>query len=269
MTLVFDIGNSSIKGGIFEDVRCVYSFRWDTDEEGAREALVPELGAISRFGPIRRAGCVSVVPFWTEWLRMHLAEIPGIPLEVLTTKSAVPVNLEYDTPDTLGVDRLAAAVGAWQRFGPTAAQDTMPDNGHAAPAASALIVLDAGTAVTYEVVDADGTYRGGPIGPGPELIRRAIQHGTAQLPRVELIEPQWATGRSTDEAIRSGIMFGFQDSVRAMLARLRTEIDSESMVIATGGWADWLSERITEIDRVEANLVLEGVREMLLYRKPD
>ncbi len=264
MTLVFDIGNSSIKGALYEDVTCVSLFRWSPDAsrkivasatentDRDRERFAEELDHFVSERPITRIGCVSVVPAWTTMLSQAVHSIWGLSVEVLTTSSPVPLPHEYRTPETLGVDRLALAVGAWKKYA------------HAEECRS-IIAIDAGTAVTHEVIDADGVYLGGPIGPGPDLLRRALAEGTAQLPTVGLKEPLSALAQSTDEALQAGIMYGFLDGVRGMILRIEADLNARPFVVATGGWADWLSERIPEIDVVDADLVLFGVNEMLIF----
>jgi type III pantothenate kinase len=170
---------------------------------------------------------------------------------VITPDAPLPFTLGYDTPDTLGTDRLAAAAAGWVRYG--RARGDGPD-------ARSVLVVDVGTAVTYEVVDRDGVYRGGAIGPGPRLVRRALQSGTAQLPGVPLAFPPSATGRSTPAALQSGIMWGVVDSIRGMTGRLAGALPDCPVVVLTGGWSDRLGPHLDVVDHVAPHLVLEGVR---------
>lgn len=192
----------------------------------------------------------SVVPAVTE----RLAE--AVRAETLRPSLAVghtltlPFAMGYETPETLGADRLAAAAGALALY--REAQPGRP-----------LVVVDVGTAVTVEVVSADDVFLGGVIGAGPELARRALADGTAQLPDVAPELPRRAIGRSTREAIQSGLLFPFLDGARGLLARIAGELGAEPFVVATGGWGALLAEHVLAIDHAEPHLVLHGVRALL------
>ncbi|GMQ81842.1 MAG: type III pantothenate kinase [Rhodothermia bacterium] len=252
MILGFDIGNSSTKAAFFEKGNCLEVFTFSDSDLQSSEQIEQILKQLAGRNDISDAGCVSVVPEITDRLEEAVGAVFGLQLRRLTTASPVPIEVRYETPETLGVDRLAAAVASHILFGRT-------DDG----TRRAVIALDAGTAVTSEVVMAGGVYEGGTIAPGPDLMRLSLNRGTAQLPNVEMVIPDSSVGRSTDTAIRSGIMFGFLDSVQAMLLRTISALNEPVFVVATGGWADWLSSRIPEIDRVEPQLVLHGVRLMM------
>ncbi len=240
MILVLDIGNSSAKAGLWDGQRMVYSGRIAGQSDV--EALVAKASRMDR------AGAVSVVPgqndAWTR--RVHAAT--GCHLEFFTAHSRLPFAMHYETPDTLGADRIAAAAGAWL--------SPMRTPGRAA------LVIDAGTALNMELVRTDGAYVGGIIAPGPELMRRALSAGTAQLPLIPLVDPAGVTGASTEKALQSGVMNGFMAMTRGLMAGLLEEAGvagSEVYVAATGGWAAWLADRMDGIDEVRPDLVLEGV----------
>src|SRR5690606_2623443 len=126
-----------------------------------------------------------------------------------------------------------------------------------------LVVVDAGTAVTVEVVSADDVFLGGTIGAGPDLVRRALAGGTAQPPDVAPGLPPRAIGRSTREAIQSGLLFPFLDGVRGLLTRIADELGTEPYAVATGGWGTLLAEHVPAIVHAEPHLVLHGVRALL------
>jgi type III pantothenate kinase len=253
MVLALDIGNSAVKGGLFDDDGLVRTFFLDglsvasADVDAWREGLDGPLDGAE----VTAAGLVSVVPAALPPARSALQELTGGPVRVVTTDAPLPFTLGYDTPDTLGTDRLAAAAAGWARYGQA---------GRDATTAQSVLVVDVGTAVTYEVVDRDGVYRGGAIGPGPRLMRRALQSGTAQLPSVPLSFPPSATGRSTSAALQSGIMWGVVDSIRGMTDRLAGALPDRPVVVLTGGWSDRLRPHLNLVDHVAPHLVLEGVR---------
>jgi type III pantothenate kinase len=160
----------------------------------------------------------------------------------------LPFELAYKTPDTLGTDRLAAAAAGWAQYGRVAAPP------------QSVIVVDAGTAVTYEVVHRDGIYQGGVISAGPALTRRALTNGTAQLPDVSLALPDDPVGRSTHSALQSGIMWGLVDGVQGMVDRLAGTLPDVPRIILTGGWGSLLADHLDRVDAYAPHLVLEGIR---------
>ncbi len=251
MWLTLDIGNSSAKGGLFDGPHLAHTFRLPLTrldpEEAWDAALREELGGVR----VERAGIASVVPSVTEMVQRVVTHETGAPVLVVRPSLRMPFTLAYETPHTLGIDRLAAATAAWTRFGQG------PDGPRS------VVALDAGTAVTYDVVERTGVFLGGPIGAGPRLILRSLSTGTAQLPEVPLDIPEEVIGRSTREALQSGIMYGFLDGVGGMLARIRARLGHRPVVVATGGWGPCLHENVAAVDHVDLHLVLEGVRVLL------
>ncbi|MFQ5572290.1 MAG: type III pantothenate kinase, partial [Rhodothermales bacterium] len=169
--------------------------------------------------------------------------------EDIHVEMKLPFTLAYETPHTLGTDRLAAAVAAWTMHGLTDNHDPR-----------CIVALDAGTAITYDVVDQFGVFRGGAIGAGPQLLNAALSKGTAQLPSVPTELPTTPIGRSTQEALQAGIMYAFLDGVQGLLARIGDTLEDAPFVVATGGWADFLHTHLNAIDHVEPHLVLHGIR---------
>lgn len=245
MWLLLDMGNSSTKVALHDGTSIRRRARFDTVDPDRDADFMEWASGVN----VDRAGAVTVVPAvegrWNGMIRRRF----GIELEFFDHESRLPFELVYDTPATLGNDRIAAAAGARHLGGQ--------------PEDTAVIAVDTGTAVTYEVVTADGRYLGGPIAPGPELLRRAIHAGTAQLPLVELNMPGRLTGAGTEQAIQAGIMAGFIDSVDGMLERLVAATVGPTDIILTGGWAGWLKPRLTHDVVVEPDLVVLGVRELM------
>jgi type III pantothenate kinase len=252
MLLTLDVGNSALKGGYFDgdelvDVFSVSVGTVDADEDpvGAwREALASPL----RNAAIEHVGLTSVVPATTDAVTEALAGVTDAPLTRVRPTMPLPFELAYETPDTLGTDRLAAAVAGWVRFG------------RAASPPRSVLVVDAGTAVTCEVVHRDGVYQGGTIGAGPALTRTALQAGTAQLPAVPLALPDAPVGRSTQTALQSGIMWGLVDGVRGMTDRLAATLPDAPRIVLTGGWGALLTDHLDRADAHDPHLVLRGIR---------
>jgi type III pantothenate kinase len=163
-----------------------------------------------------------------------------------TIKTGMPIR--YDNPHEVGADRLANAVGAYEKV-----HDT-------------CVVVDFGTAITYDIVSAAGEYLGGIITPGAEISIDALYDRAAKLPKVELARPRSLIGKNTVDAIRSGIVYGFAGQVEGILRRLRAELGPTTFVIATGGLAGLLVPFIREtIDDVDDLLTLNGLR--LIYER--
>ena len=247
MLLTLDLGNSALKGGLFDGDRLVRTFRIPLTEALDLESAIHDR---LRGVECTEAGLVSVVPAVTERVRSAVASAVGVSPHPFDVETPVPFRVAYETPETLGIDRIAAAAAGWTRYGLEARR--------------AVVVLDAGTAVTYEVIDHTATYRGGVIAPGPALSRQALAEGTAQLPAVPLELPDRPVGRTTERAMQAGVMYGFLDSVSGMLGRLTEPLD-RPFVVATGGWAPVLRRAWpSRIDLVEPHLVLYGVRVLML-----
>ncbi len=250
--LILDIGNSAVKGGLFENGLLTRTFRM----ESRPTASIPSYRHALRrhcegFG-LDRVGIVSVVPELTHILSEAVRfEFPVWPERIGITMR-LPFEMGYRTPETLGADRLAAAVAGFRLHG-------LDDKGKP----RSVIVVDAGTAVTFDVIDARRVYRGGAITAGPALVLNALARGTAQLPEVSAHMPPRAIGRSTREALQSGVLFGFVDSVESMVARMARQVRGRPFVVVTGGWGELLSEVVPAVDRFDRDLVLYGGHHLL------
>ena len=162
----------------------------------------------------------------------------------LNSKLKLGVTIDYPKPESIGADRLANVAAVAELYGWPA------------------IVVDFGTAVTFDVVSGERTYIGGVIAPGLEAMTDFLYQNTALLPKLSLKEPRSAVGKSTVEAMRSGAIFGYRGLVREILARIKAEQFSRRKVavIATGGYARLLASRVPEVAVVHPHLTLEGLR---------
>ena len=162
----------------------------------------------------------------------------------LNWKLKLGVTIEYPQPESIGADRLANAAAVAELYG------------------SPAIIVDFGTAVTFDVVSEERSYIGGVIAPGLEAITKFLYQRTALLPRLSLKEPQRAVGKSTVEAMRSGAIFGYRGLVREILARIKAEQFSHKKVVtvATGGYARLVASQLPEIAVIHPHLTLEGLR---------
>jgi len=154
------------------------------------------------------------------------------------------IGIDYPEPASIGADRLANSVAAVALFNPPA------------------IVVDLGTAVTFDVISQDGNYIGGVIAPGLEAMTDYLHQRTAQLPKITLLEPPSAIGKSTRHAMLSGAVYGYRGLIREILNKIRASLPSSVHVkiVATGGDAELIAAGLPEIDEVHPKLTLEGLR---------
>jgi type III pantothenate kinase len=252
MLLGVDVGNTQTHLGTFRGEELVHDWRFAT----VRDSTADELGAALRnllalrdlgFADIDASILSSTVPQlrpeWTAMAERYLGhEMPVVGPGVRT---GMPIRM--DNPREVGADRLVNAVAAYERVrGP-------------------CVIVDFGTAITYDCVGAAGEYIGGIIAPGVEISMEALTSRAAAIPKVDLTPPRALIGKSTVEAIRSGVIYGFASQVDGMVARLREELGEETEAIATGGLAHAIVPFCELIDDVDEMLTLTGLR--LIYER--
>src|SRR5919107_4926578 len=221
MLLVVDAGNTQTHLGTFRDGALVQHWRFAT----VRESTADELGAVLRnllaLRGMHLEGLDGVIVSSTvpqlrpEWVAMGERYLDG-DVKVVGPGLRTGMPIRYDNPHEIGPDRLVNAVAGYDRVG------------------GACVVVDFGTAVTHDVVSAEGEYLGGVIFPGLEISLEALTERAAALPTIDLTEPRAVLGKSTVEAIRSGVLYGYAGMVDGILARLEGEL-GVSYAIATGG----------------------------------
>ncbi len=228
---------------------------WSTIRSSSHRRVVieTELTLAASNWDIIQIGISSVVPEITEVVAEILKTRKMVQPVTVDPTMRLPFAMGYKTPGTLGADRIAAAAGALSFF----RNDKPPRS---------IVVVDAGTAVTLDVISAENVYLGGSIAPGPELLQFALSRGTSQLPSVPWVEPHSPIGTSTEESIQAGIVIPFLEGIRALLLATICELSDAPHVVATGGWGPWLADRIPEIEYVEPSLVLDGIRELVQYQ---
>lgn len=242
MILLFDIGNTNTHVGLANGKRVVR--HTDIPTGGWRDGRAH--AALRRF--VRKSvpegvAVCSVVPQATPLVRREVRQLWPLKSLELTPETLRGVGIDYPEPDTIGPDRLANAVAAKHHFG--------------APA----VVVDFGTAVTFDVVNRHGDYVGGIIAPGLAAMTDYLHEKTALLPRIRIREVRSAIGRSTEHAMLVGAVHGYRGLVRELIAELQRELRVQELpVVATGGYAKLIAAKLPEIRRVEPNLTLEGLR---------
>jgi type III pantothenate kinase len=247
MLLVVDVGNTQTHFGTFRGDELLEHWRFAT----VRESTADELGAALRnLLELRGIGMAdldaSIVsstvpqlgPEWSDMARRYLNH----EMLVVGPGTKTGMALRYDNPREIGADRLVNAVAAYDKVG------------------GACIVVDFGTAITYDPVSADGEYLGGIISPGIEISMEALTNRAAKLPRIDIAPPRSLIGKTTVDAIRSGIVYGFAGQVDAIVGRLRAELGEDTETIATGGLAQHIVPFTESIDEVDDLLTLNGLK---------
>lgn len=242
MLLLFDIGNTHTHLGLANHKRIVKHANIPTAKWFDHSAGVLVKRFVGR-NIVDGAVVCSVVPRATPMARQWVRATWNPPFIELNAKTTRGVGIDYPRPKTIGADRLANSVAAFKRFG--------------AP----VVVVDFGTAVTFDVVDARGNYAGGIIAPGLAAMTDYLHEKTALLPRIKIAEPKHVVGKSTEEAMLAGAIFGYRGLVRELIHELKREMKVARLpVVGTGGYAELMAAGLPEISTVEPNLTLEGLR---------
>ncbi|MBC7791159.1 MAG: type III pantothenate kinase [Anaerolineae bacterium] len=249
MIIALDVGNTETTIGLFEGAELESHWRITTestrtpDEWGLLlHALMQAAGVQS--GRVSGAAIASVVPPVTGPLAEACAQwLHAAPL-VIDGSSRLPITLEVDEPMTVGADRIVNTLAASRLY------------------RTDMIVVDLGTATTYDCITAAGVFLGGVIAPGLRSLAETLFRRTSKLPAIELIPPTRVIGKRTEECIRAGVVFGAAESTDGLVRRIKKEWPSDSVpkVIATGGLAPLLAPLCNEIDQVDLYLTLQGLR---------
>lgn len=241
MLLTIDIGNSSVKFGLFDQGNMVSRFAISTDALRATGKIEELSGEVS--GHQFEAVIVSsVVPEMNETIAEFSQTHLGITPVFVDHTFDFGFEIRYDPPSAVGVDRLVAASAAARKYG------------------KPCIVCDFGTAATIDAVNSTGEYLGGIITPGITTLSHALVQKTSKLPEIELKKPDSVIGSSTVAAIASGIYYGYAGLVEGLIKRIIEELGEKPSVIATGGFAEMIAGEVPAIEIVDNDLVLEGLQ---------
>jgi len=253
MLMVIDVGNTNTVIGVYEGKRLVSHWRLTTvrdrtvDEHGILARNLLSLASIDA-GSIDAMIVASVVPPLNGVLET-MADV-YFRLKPLFVEPGVRTGMPilYDNPQEVGADRIVNGVAAYERC------------------RSALIVVDFGTATTFDAISARGEYLGGAIAPGLSISSDALFQRAARLPRVDIRRPDRVIGRTTTQSLQSGLFFGYLGLIEGILARMRAELEPPVRTIGTGGLVTSLEQELRGLlDELEPNLTLEGLR--ILYER--
>lgn len=249
MLLVVDVGNTNTVFGVFAPDRedAVASIRASTRRDRMPDEwyaiLVPALDAVKvRAGDLTGMIISSVVPPVTRWLREMGKDRLGVDPLVVNSGLTFGIGIDYPTPEEIGADRLVNSAAAYRKYG--------------AP----LISIDFGTAINFDVVNHLGNYVGGALAPGLIVAFEAMTGRAARLFNVDLIVPEHAIGKSTTEALQSGMMLGYLALMEGMITRLSAELEGDPTVIVTGGYSEVFEHVSPMIHHFEPDLTIAGLR---------
>lgn len=252
MLMAIDIGNTHTVIGIFEENKLLEHWRITSDLARTEDEifvvlnfLLQEHGIVK--GALRGAAISSVVPELTPLYRIMCKRYLQIEPFIIGSWVELGLKIKYKDPKAVGADRLCNAVAGKERYG--------------AP----LIIIDFGTATTFDCLDEQGDYLGGIIAPGIATSIDALHLRAAKLPKVSMNFPLNLIGRTTDESIQSGIMFGTIVMLDGLVDKIKQELGTQTVVIATGGLAKKIAKKTQSIEAVDPYLSLEGIAS--IYRK--
>lgn len=242
MILSIDIGNTHTDIGLGNRERITRAVQIPTREWGS-----PRMDAsIRKFlgrHRIEGAALASVVPDVTHVAKRSLDRILGFESVTMNHRNVVGLGIDYPKPSSIGADRLANAMAAVRSFG--------------AP----VVVVDFGTAVTFDVVDQRRCYVGGIIAPGLSAMTDYLHEKTALLPKVRIRDPKRCIGKSTSEAMLIGAVKGYRGLISSLINDLKAEMHVKRLrVVATGGYADLMAKGLPQVSQVDRHLTLEGLR---------
>ena len=247
MLLAIDVGNTNLVVGVFEGSKLIESWRLATDNRRSadeygtmiesmiiREGIKP-----SEIDDIIISSVVPSLLFTLEHMCLKFYNKNPI---VVEQGIKTGIKLHYENPRAIGADRIVNVVGAYEQYG------------------GPLIVIDIGTATTFDVVAENGDFLGGVIAPGIGTSADALFQQAAQLPRIELVPPKQVICRNTIQGMQAGIIFGYVGQIDEIVRRIKEEMGCEMKVIATGGLAKMIAKESATIDKIDHFLTLTGLR---------
>lgn len=247
MLLALDIGNTNIVIGVFQGELLSQHWKIQAEREKTCDEYAVTLLQLFALSGVAVEGITNVIfssvvpPLTPVFLELSKSRFNIKPMVVGPgLKTGMPIL--YENPLEVGADRIVSSVAAYAKYGGPA------------------IVVDFGTATTFDAISTEGEYLGGAIAPGIQIAADALSTKTAKLPRIEIKIPKKAIGRTTESSMQSGLYFGYIGLVANIINKFEDELGREAKVIATGGFASLISEKIDQIDIQDRHLVLDGLR---------
>ena len=247
MLLVVDIGNTNTAIGIFQEKKLIEDWKIKTEKDRTSDEYVLMLLSLLNSSGLERKEIksviiASVVPPLTPVFQNLCQRLFQVRPLVVGPGLKTGMSILYENPLEVGADRVVVAIAAFEKYG------------------GPCIVVDFGTATTFDAVSSQGEYLGGAIAPGIQISAEALFLKTAKLPRIEIKKPKRAIGRSTVSSMQSGLFFGYIGLISNIIEKIKKELGRQVKVISTGGFAAQISHEIKSIDFHEPHLALEGLR---------
>jgi type III pantothenate kinase len=245
--VVVDVGNTNIVLGLYQERTLTHHWRLSTNRSSTVDeygVLISNLFQLAGVRAEQMKGVIlsCVVPPLMNTLEQLFVKYVGIEALVVGPGIKTGLNIRYENPKEVGADRIVNAVAGIEQYG------------------TPLVVVDFGTATTFDYIDASGVYLGGAIVPGIGISTEALYQKAAKLPRIELTKPKTVIGRNTVAAMQAGIIFGYAGQVDGIVRRICKEFNVQPRVIATGGLAELIAGETETIEKVDPLLTLEGLR---------
>jgi type III pantothenate kinase len=244
--LLFDVGNTNIVLGIYEDGEMIINWRLSTAHHRTADEYAMIIRDLCRYEEVDisivdAVVISSVVPPLMMALEEMSLKYFGVKPIVVGPGIKTGIQIRYENPREVGADRIVNAIAAYELYG------------------GPVIIVDFGTATTFCAVDEDGDYLGGAITPGIGISTEALFQKAAKLPRVELTKPKNIIGKTTISSMQAGIIYGYAGQVEAIVRRMKKEMGGKPKVIATGGLAQLISEEAKCIDIIDPFLTVKGL----------
>ncbi len=252
MLLCIDIGNTNVVIGLLKESEVLYRWRLDSHTRRTEDEWYLLLKTLFHneelsFDKIKGTVISSVVPSLTPFFRKMSKKYIGIDPIVISGEMELGIKILYEDPLAVGADRICNAIAGFKKYG------------------GPLIIIDFGTATTYDIIDEVGSYVGGIIAPGLETAARYLHSMAAKLPSVELVFPETIVARNTEMSMQSGIMYSTLDAVNGIVLRINNELKCECNVIVTGGIGELMHDKIGYRTSYEPNLTLLGMEIIFNY----
>ena len=231
MLLVIDVGNTNIVFGLFAGKRMVNEWRYATDAY-----KIPKIK-----GKIEGIVIASVVPLLNKYLREQLKKLFRVVPFFVSDGNVPDLIIRLANKKEIGADRVVNALAAYKLF------------------KQATIIVDFGTATTFDVVSAKGEYLGGAIAPGIRLAKDALYERTAKLPKIKIVPPKNVIGKNTEQAMQSGLVYGYVAMIEGMIKRIKDKAKDKVKVVATGGLAPLICKYTSVVDKIDTKLTLKGL----------
>jgi type III pantothenate kinase len=242
MLLAIDVGNTQTALGLFDGDTLSEHRRLATDGNRTGDELGALLGDLVDLGSVDGICLSSTVPALIREYELFAERWAKAPLLVVEPGVRTGIPMRHDAPHQVGPDRIVNSVAAKERYG--------------AP----CIVVDFGTSTNFDVVSSQGEYVGGVLAPGIEISMEALFARAARLTKVDFAEPPAAIGKTTEQALQSGLVYGFAGQVDRIVEEIRGELGADAPAIATGGLAELIVPHTRTVEKIDPDLTLEGLR---------